>query len=67
VYLVPFFGTATGGVEVALQIGYALADWVAKASFGFLIYAIAKAQSIEDELYIQEQNAALAAAAVSGD
>lgn len=67
VYLVPFFGSATGGVEVGLQIGYALADWVAKASFGFLIYAVAKAQSVEDELYIQQHNAALAAAAVSGD
>jgi hypothetical protein len=50
-----------------LQIGYAVADWVAKASFGFLIFAIAKAQSVEDELYVQQQNAALAAAAVSGD
>jgi bacteriorhodopsin len=67
VYLVPFFGSATGGVEVGLQIGYAVADWVAKASFGFLIFAIAKAQSVEDELYVQQQNAALAAVAVSGD
>jgi bacteriorhodopsin len=65
VYLVPFFGAATSGVVVGLQIGYALADWVAKASFGFLIYAVAKAQSIEDELYIQQQNATLAVA--SGD
>lgn len=67
VYLVPFFGTVSSGVEVSLQIGYALADWVAKASFGFMIYAIAKAQSVEDELYIQQQNAALAASAASGD
>jgi bacteriorhodopsin len=66
VYLVPFFGTVSSGVEVGLQIGYALADWVAKASFGFMIYGIAKAQSVEDELYVQEQNNALAAA-VSGD
>jgi bacteriorhodopsin len=67
VYLVPFFGTVSSGVQVGLQIGYALADWVAKASFGFMIYAIAKAQSVEDELYVQQQNAALAASAASGD
>jgi bacteriorhodopsin len=66
VYMVPFFGTVSSGVEVSLQIGYALADWVAKASFGFMIFAIAKAQSVEDELYIQQQNQQNAVAA-SGD
>jgi bacteriorhodopsin len=67
VYLVPFFGTVSSEVVVGLQIGYALADWVAKASFGFMIYAIAKAQSVEDEVYVQQQNSALAATAVAGD
>lgn len=70
VYMVPFFGTVSSGVEVSLQIGYALADWVAKASYGFMIFAIARAQSIEDELYIQEQNKQKASslpAVVAGD
>jgi bacteriorhodopsin len=68
VYLVPLFGTVGSSVEVGLQIGYALADWVAKASYGFMIYAIAKAQSTEDVLYIQKQNQQKAVAvAASGD
>jgi bacteriorhodopsin len=66
VYLIPIFGIVSSSVEVGLQIGYALADWVAKASFGFMIYAIAKAQSTEDVLYIQKQNQQKAVAA-SGD
>jgi bacteriorhodopsin len=66
VYLVPFFGAVNSSTEVALQIGYALADWVAKASFGFMIFAIAKSQSVEDEFYVQQHNQQ-ALAAGSGD
>ncbi len=67
VYLLPLFGTVSSSVVVGLQIGYALADWVAKASFGFMIYAIARAQSIEDVMYVQKQNQQKAAVATSGD
>lgn len=70
VYMVPFFGTVSSSVEVGLQIGYALADWVAKASFGFMIFAIAKAQSVEDEIYIHQQSqqkASIETAVVAGD
>jgi bacteriorhodopsin len=66
VYLIPMFGTVSSSVEVGLQIGYALADWVAKASYGFMIFAIARAQSTEDVVYLQNQQKAVAAPA-SGD
>lgn len=41
VYMIPFTKFSGGAVETSLQIGYTVADLVAKAGVGFLIYLIA--------------------------
>lgn len=41
VYMIPFTGLAGGTVETAVQIGYTIADIVAKCGVGILIYMIA--------------------------
>jgi bacteriorhodopsin len=45
VYMVPYMGERTAGIEAAVQIGYTLADVLAKAGFGLLIFSIARAKS----------------------
>lgn len=50
VYMAPFFGWTGSEAEVAIQVGYSVADVLAKAGYGVMIYAIAKAKS-EDEGY----------------
>ncbi|MDA0907661.1 MAG: bacteriorhodopsin [Bacteroidetes bacterium] len=45
VYCLPFFGIEQGNTLVAIQVGYALADVLAKAGYGVMIYAIARAKS----------------------
>lgn len=46
VYLLPVVGIGTDGATgVALQVGYSIADIVAKAGFGLLIFQIARAKS----------------------
>ena len=46
VYLLPNLGVS--GAYTAVEIGYSIADLVAKAGFGLLIYAIARAKSEEE-------------------
>ncbi|WP_243026777.1 bacteriorhodopsin-like [Thermus albus] len=36
------------GQEVAIQVGYNLADLTAKPIYGLLVYAIARAKSLEE-------------------
>ena len=45
VYMAPFVGLDEGGGEVVLQVGYTIADIVAKAGIGVLIYMIARRKS----------------------
>ncbi|MEM9554556.1 MAG: bacteriorhodopsin [Acidobacteriota bacterium] len=48
-YLMPVLGLLSGADgEVALQVGYSIADLVAKAFYGVVIYQIAKAKSDAD-------------------
>lgn len=50
VYMAPFFGWEGSTATVAIQVGYSLADVLAKAGYGVMIYAIARSKS-EDEGY----------------
>ena len=45
VYMAPFFGWTGAESEIAIQIGYSIADVLAKAGYGVMIYAIARAKS----------------------
>ncbi len=51
VYMAPFFGWEGASTQVAIQVGYSIADVLAKAGYGVMIYAIAKSKS-EDEGYV---------------
>lgn len=48
VYLLPNFGLSGGDAYVGLQLGYSIADIVAKAGFGLLIFFIARNKSSEE-------------------
>ena len=43
-YLMPQLGVEAGSATVALQVGYSVADILAKCGYGFMIYAIAQAK-----------------------
>lgn len=45
VYCLPFFGLDATQAVVSIQVGYAIADVLAKAGYGVLIYAIAREKS----------------------
>lgn len=45
VYCLPFFGLNPESAVVSIQVGYAIADVLAKAGYGVLIYAIAREKS----------------------
>lgn len=45
VFLLPIVGVAGPGVLVAVQVGYAVADVLAKCGYGLMIYAIARAKT----------------------
>lgn len=47
-YMGPFVGLGGATGEVIVQVGYSVADVLAKAGFGVLIYAIARAKSRAD-------------------
>lgn len=49
VYIVKNFGLAGGVATTAEQVGYSVADVVAKAVFGVLIWAIAAGKSMEED------------------
>lgn len=48
VFLFPNFGISGGDSYLAVQVGYSVADIVAKAAFGVLIYNIARSKSDEE-------------------
>lgn len=48
VYCLPFLGFDASSAETAVQVGYSIADVLAKAGYGVMIYAIAKAKSDAD-------------------
>ncbi len=49
-YLMPQLGIGGASAEVALQVGYSIADVAAKCGYGLMIYAIARAKmAAEDE------------------
>ena len=52
-YLMPQLGVDAGSATVALQVGYSVADILAKCAYGFMIHAIAKAK-MEDEGIVAE-------------
>ena len=43
-YAVPLLGLSGGSTTVGLQVGYSIADILAKCAYGFLIYSIARAK-----------------------
>ena len=45
VYCLPFFGLDATQAVVSIQVGYAIADVLAKAAYGVMIYAIAREKS----------------------
>ena len=51
VFVFPMIGFSGGGAETAVQVGYTVADIVAKALFGIFIYLIAVRKSEADEAY----------------
>jgi len=60
-YMAPFFGFEGASAVVAIQLGYTVADVLAKAGFGLLIYAIAREKTIADGDDPIESGAAAAA------
>ncbi len=48
VYMLPFFGLDATQAVVSIQVGYAIADVLAKAGYGVMIYAIAREKSLAD-------------------
>lgn len=44
-YMLPLLGVAAGSAVVVVQVGYSLADVLAKAGYGLMIFRIAKAKS----------------------
>lgn len=47
-YMGPFFGLGGASGEVFVQVGYSIADVLAKCGYGILIFAIARAKSEAD-------------------
>ncbi len=50
VYMLPFLGIAGSSALVGVQIGYSIADVLAKCGYGLMIYAIARAKSEVDQV-----------------
>ncbi|NBC03013.1 MAG: hypothetical protein GVY20_04825 [Bacteroidetes bacterium] len=46
--MAPFFGLTGSESIVAIQVGYTIADVLAKAGYGVMIYAIAREKSINE-------------------
>lgn len=66
VYMAPFLGISGASSEVAIQVGYSIADVLAKAGYGIMIYAIARAKS-EHEGYIIGEPLSAPSVVESGD
>lgn len=48
VYMAPFLGLTGAESQVAIQAGYSIADVLAKAGYGVMIYAIAREKSLAE-------------------
>jgi bacteriorhodopsin len=48
VYMAPFIGLSGASADVSIQVGYTIADVLAKAGYGVLIYAVARNKSEND-------------------
>jgi bacteriorhodopsin len=59
VYCLPFFGLSAESAVVSIQVGYAIADVLAKAGYGVLIYTIAREKS-EAQGYVVGSSSSLA-------
>ncbi len=49
VYMAPFYGLEGGTSEAFLQVGYSMADIIAKAGYGLMIFAIAKERTAQEQ------------------
>lgn len=49
VYMAPFFGWTGGETEAVVQVGYSLADMIAKAGYGLMIFAIAREKTLNEQ------------------
>ncbi len=54
IYMVPFLGLGGSSTEVGVQFGYMLADWLAKAGFSFLVYSVAREQTLAEAYEYEE-------------
>ncbi len=54
VYMAPFFGLTGSTSLVTIQVGYTIADVLAKAGYGVMIYAIAREKSLAEGYSIEE-------------
>jgi len=54
VYMAPFLGLTGSTSLVTIQVGYTIADVLAKAGYGVMIYAIAREKSLAEGYSIQE-------------
>ena len=59
-YMAPFIGLSGAGAEIAIQVGYCIADVAAKAGYGVMIYAIARAKTEADGWTVDQTVAATA-------
>ncbi len=55
IYMVPFLGLGGSSTEVGVQLGYMVADWLAKAGFSFLVYSVAREQTLDLEYEYEEE------------
>lgn len=63
VYMAPFLGISGASAETAIQVGYTIADVLAKAGYGVMIYAIAREKTHSDGWLESESNTPATAAA----
>ncbi|MEM1268657.1 MAG: bacteriorhodopsin [Bacteroidota bacterium] len=63
VYMAPFFtgGELNASAVTAIQVGYTIADVLAKAGYGVMIYAIAREKSLADGWTVDSSEVAAAA------
>ena len=54
VYMAPFAGLEGTTAVVAIQVGYSVADVLAKAAYGVMIYAIAREKSLSEGYSLQQ-------------
>ena len=59
-YLMPQLGIDKAQAVVALQVGYSVADILAKCGYGFMIYAIAQAKMEEEGVSVESAQQAIA-------